>query len=393
MKEINTDILVVGSGLIGLIAAHCLSSLKYNVVLVDKKKFNEQKVSSIDTRTIAISEGSKQFLESLSLWNDLKKYAEPIKMIKIFDRTPSNKIFFENAEKDKKLGYVIKNSKFSKILRDKLISKNNVETRYGAEVIKILTNKDFSKTYLKNHIIVSKLTIAADGKNSNVRKIVGNKVYKKNYPENALVLNFFHEKELKNTAFEIFYKTGPLAVLPMRPLKNIYQSSIIWSNKDTFVKKLISCDNKFIASIIEEKVGKITGKIIKINSKQSFPLSAHINDSFINKRLIYIGDSAHSIHPIAGQGWNLGIKDMKNFNCICKELGSKKLEIGNELFCKKYNDLNYKNAFQMYQVTDKLNSHFKKKGGLYRVLSNTGLKIIEKNPYLKEKITKYAMGI
>jgi len=124
-----------------------------------------------------------------------------------------------------------------------------------------------------------------------------------------------------------------------------------------------------------------------------FPLSAHINDTFINKRLVYIGDSAHSIHPIAGQGWNLGVKDVKNLNYICKKLGSKKLDIGNHFFCKKYNELSYKNAFQLYQITDKLNSHFKIESSVYRMLSNSGFNIIEKNPSLKEEITKYAMGV
>jgi len=392
MKEINTDVLIVGSGLVGLVAAHCLLSLKYNVVIVDKKNFADTKSNLQDTRTVAISEGSKQFLENLSLWNALKKYAEPIKKIKVFDRSSVNKIFFENAEKDQKLGYVIENSKFSKILINKFSNKSIVKL-YESEVIKIIANNKLSQTYLRNQKINSKLIIAADGKNSAVRKILGNKIYKKNYSERALVLNFFHEKSLKNTAYEIFYKTGPLAVLPMKSFNNFFQSSIIWSNKNAFVKNMVNCDKKFIANIIYEKVGKITGKIIKINSKQSFPLSAHINETFINKRLIYIGDSAHSIHPIAGQGWNLGVKDIKNLNSICKKLGSKKLEIGNDLFCKKYNELSYKNAFQLYQITDKLNSHFKIESSLYRMLSNRGFKIIEKTSSLKEEITKFAMGV
>ena len=240
--------------------------------------------------------------------------------------------------------------------------------------------------------IKSKLIIVADGKNSNVRKMLGNKIYKKNYSENAIVINFFHERRLHNTAYEIFYKTGPLAILPMRSPNNFFQSSIIWSNKSNFIKKLIECENNFIANYLEEKVGYILGKVIKINSKQNFPLSAHINDSFINQRLVYVGDAAHSIHPIAGQGWNLGIKDIKNLNIICNKLKSKS-SFGNDLFCKQYNELSYKNAFQLFQITDKLNSSFKKTGSLYRLLSNAGLNIIEKSPSLKSEITDYAMGV
>ena len=128
---------------------------------------------------------------------------------------------------------------------------------------------------------------------------------------------------------------------------------------------------------------------IKINSTQEFPLSAHINDSFINKRLIYVGDSAHSIHPIAGQGWNLGVNDVKNLYEISKD---KKFNVGSEIFCKKYNSLSYNKAFQLYQITDKLNSHFKNNFFLNRFVGYGGFKIIDNNQFLKNKISEYAMG-
>ena len=178
----------------------------------------------------------------------------------------------------------------------------------------------------------------------------------------------------------------------MLPSKKFYQSTIIWSNKEKFIKNITSCNDEFVKNIINEKIGKITGNLISINSKQSFPLSAHINDRFFNKRLIYIGDSAHSIHPIAGQGWNLGVKDVQNLNSVCKEFAMKKQEIGSVAFCKKYNSLTYKNAFQLYQITDKLDYHFKINKKLYRVLSSIGFDFIEKNQILKKKITNFAMG-
>ena len=104
----------------------------------------------------------------------------------------------------------------------------------------------------------------------------------------------------------------------MKSSKGFFQSTIIWSNDDTFLRKLTNLENIFITNFMEEKIGHIVGKITKINSSQIFPLSAHINDSFINKRLIYVGDAAHSIHPIAGQGWNLGVNDVKNLYELSK---------------------------------------------------------------------------
>ena len=390
MKEFNTDVLIVGSGLVGLVAAHCLSSLNYKVTLVDKKNSINSKNSFKDTRTVAVSEGSKIFLESLSLWSYLEGYSEQIKKINVYDRSSRNKIIFNNQPQNKKLGYVIENKKFSKILVNQLKKFKNTKVHYGFNLIDIKLNNRSSSAFSNNTIINAKIIIAADGKNSQIKKIVGNKVFKKNYNESALVLNFVHENNLNNTAYEIFYKTGPLAILPMRSSKGYYQSTIIWSNEDQFLKKLLSSDKVFIKSFIQEKIGKIIGNIIKINSSQVFPLSAHINDSFINKRLVYIGDAAHSIHPIAGQGWNLGVNDVKNLYKLSK---NKKIDIGSDLFCQMYNNKSYHKAFQLFQITDKLNSHFMNSGNIYRHLSNIGFGFIEKNTLLKNKITKYAMGV
>ena len=390
MKEFNTDVLIVGSGLVGLIAAHCLARLNFKVTIVDKKNFTNSKSTYKDTRTVAVSEGSKFFLENLSLWSFLENYAEPIKTIKVYDRSSRSKIHFKNQIKNKKLGYVIENNKFSKILRNQLQKFKNIKMLYGFDLIDIRLNDRNSRVFSEKVIINSKLIIAADGKNSQIRKLVRNKTFKKKYDESALVLSFIHEKRLMSTAYEIFYKTGPLAILPMRSSKKYSKSTIIWSNKNDFLKKLISLEDFFVRSFLEEKIGNIVGEITKINSSQIFPLSAHINDCFFNKRLIYIGDAAHSIHPIAGQGWNLGVNDVKNLFELSKD---NKTDIGSDLFCQMYNNKSYHKAFQLFQITDILNSHFVKTGSVYRFFSNKGFDFIDKNQLLKNEITKYAMGV
>ena len=141
MKEIDTDVLIIGAGLVGLVAAHSLSSLNYNVTVIDKAFLTKNKKSFNDTRTVAVSEGSKQFLENLSLWSSLNKYAQPIKTINVYDRTPKNKILFSNSYNNKKLGYVIENKKFSEILRKKLLDFKNTEIRQNTFLYKIETNK------------------------------------------------------------------------------------------------------------------------------------------------------------------------------------------------------------------------------------------------------------
>ena len=389
MKEIDCEILIVGSGLVGLVAAHSLSSLNFRVLLVDKKNFLDPKLSFQDNRTVAVSEGSKQFLEGLSLWNDLKQYAEPIKKIEVFDRSPKNKIEFRNSISNQNLGYVIENQKFSRVLIDRLNKFEKTKTIYGFDVSNLQFEKGMCKASSEKLTITSKLLVAADGKNSKIRNIVGTKMFKKTYPENALVLTFEHEKNINNTAYEIFYKTGPLAILPMHSKKK-YKSTLIWSNNKKILDKMANLNSIFFKNFIEEKIVDYVGNIKKIHSCQFFPLSAHLNESFYGNRIVYVGDSAHSIHPIAGQGWNLGVSDVKKLFKTSKNLRD---QIGTISFCKEYNDLTYNKAFQLYQITDKLNSHFKQKNLLYKQLSNIGFGFIENAHVIKNKISKYAMGI
>ena len=391
MLEIEADVTIIGAGLVGLVAAHALKNLKYKVAIIDKKKFKDLD-SNGDNRTVAISEGSKQFLEKLYLWKSIEEHSEPIKNIIVYDRTPSNKTSFQNEAKNESLGYIVENSKLNKILKNKILGNKKVSLYYNSKILDIENNNQYGKVFLEDKTIKSKLIIAADGKNSSIAKMIGSNAYKKIYPEKALVLNFFHEKKLNNTAYEIFYKDGPLAILPMKESKGLFRSSLIWTNKKKYNDKLINSSDLFIKNIIEEKILNITGKITKINSKQNFPLSAHLNDKFYNNKVIYVGDSAHSIHPIAGQGWNLGIKDIKNLYLICCNLHENKSDIGNGSFCKKFNEMSYKNAFELYQITDKLHLHFKRNGLLNKAFSNVGFNLIENNKKIKNYLTKYAMG-
>ena len=181
----------------------------------------------------------------------------------------------------------------------------------------------------------------------------------------------------------------------MQKEKNKHQSALIWSNKPEIVDMISSAKlkNKFVKEIINEKIYKYLGKVTNINSVQSFPLSAHINEKFYHDRTIYVGDAAHSIHPIAGQGWNLGLRDIKSIIKILKYSKDKGPKIGTKRFCKNYNDLCFYDAYRLFQTTDKLDWIFKKDKAYFKFTKKMGFNIINKNILLKNKIVNFAMGI
>ena len=144
----------------------------------------------------------------------------------------------------------------------------------------------------------------------------------------------------------MFFDSGPLATLPMlKNYKNYHSSSLVWSHKPDYIKHLDKINDSLLMAIIDDKIENILGKTVKILGKQYFPLSAHINSKFSSKRTVFIGDAAHSIHPIAGQGWNVGIRDVSKLLKIIFEARTLGLDIGSEYVCRNYQNQRYFDAF------------------------------------------------
>ena len=393
MKKIETDILVVGAGLSGLMSAYCLSGLNINISIVDHFDFTDIESRRKDLRTTAISEGSKQFLDHIGIWKKIQKYSEPIKNIKVLDRKVSRSIEFSNPANKENLGYIVKNSDIKFILLKELNKKPNIRFFKNHMLLKIAYKTPSVLCQFENFEINSKLIIGADGKNSIVRKLLQTPVYKKQYDQKAIVINIEHTKNHFSTAFELFYNTGPLAILPMKKIKkNKFLSSLIWSHNSDFIKSISQINKNFLKELLEESINSFVGEITQINSVQSFDLSAHINKRFYEKQVVYLGDAAHSIHPIAGQGWNIGIRDIKNLLEVSKNNLKLGLELGSNTYCKEYNDKTFYDAFVLFQLTDKLNSVFLSDRFLINRFRSTGFKIINKNLPIKNHISNFAMG-
>ena len=392
MKEIKSNICIIGGGLIGAATAYALSKLDKNVVVLEKKaKFDHKKI--LDKRTTAISEGTKRFLDEINVWENINKYAEPIKKIQIIDRDQLNKIYFDNQRRKSNLGYIVKNEIILDCLYRKLQKQKNVNIFNNVNLKDIFYKNDRIVIKQNNFFVNTNLLLAIDGKDSYIKKIFKTPTFNKDYKKKAIVINFYHSKNHHNTAYEFFFKNGPLAILPMQKDKNEFQSSIVWTNTNEFINNLLSLDDNKIISLLNEKIKGSVGEITKIITKQTFPLKAHINSKFYEKRIIYLGDSAHSFHPIAGQGWNLGMQDLESFYNLVKKYNSLGLELGDEMFCKEFQKDNFFKAYRLYQITDKVDSIFKLDNTIFNNLRFSSINLIEKSKKLKNRISDFAMGI
>ncbi len=392
MNEIQSNINIIGGGLIGAATAYTLSKLGNNVVILEQKtKFDPKRI--LDKRTTAISEGTKKFLDEMNIWEDIRNHAEPIKKIQIVDRKQPNKIYFDNQRRKSNLGYIVKNEIILNSLYKKIEKQKNVKIFNNIFLKDIFYEGSRIITKQNNFLINTNLLIASDGKKSSVRDFFKTPVFSKDYKKKAVVINFYHSKNHQNTAYEFFFKNGPLAILPMQKNKNEFQSSIVWTNTNEFIDSLLSLDNNKIISILNGKIEGSVGKIKKIITKQTFPLNAHLNSKFFEKRTIYLGDSAHSFHPIAGQGWNLGMQDVESLYNLVKKYNSLGLELGNETFCKEFQKNNFFKAFRLYQITDKVDTIFKLDNLIFNHARFSAINLIEKSKKLKNRISDFAMGI
>ena len=392
MKEIQSNINIIGGGLIGVAAAYSLSKLGHKVVVLEQNaKFDNKKI--LDKRTTAISEGTKKFLEEINIWRDISDNAQPIKKIQIIDRYQSNKIHFDNQRRKSNLGYIVKNEFILDSFYRKLQKQKNVKIFNKVSVKDIIYEENKVVTKLNNLFVRTNLLLASDGKNSSIRRILKTPIYSKDYKKTAIVINFYHSKNHHNTAYEYFFKNGPLAILPMQKKNNEFQSSIVWTNTNEFTKSLLSLDDNKIISILNKKTIGSIGEIKKIITKQTFPLKAHLNSKFFEKKIIYLGDSAHSFHPIAGQGWNLGMQDVESLYSLVKKYSCLGLELGDELFCKEFQKDNFFKAYRLYQITDKVDNIFKLDNTIFNNARFSVINLIDRSKKLKNQISDFAMGV
>ena len=393
MKEFNTNINIIGGGLIGTATAISLSKLGFKITILEKNPLYNFKKNILDQRTVAISEGTKNFLEEIGMWYAIKPFSQKIKSIKVIDRKLTNNLEFDNERRKSSLGYIVKNNHLLSILYKKLREQKNVKILNNIKIINFDFYDDNIITETNCLKITSNLNIAADGKNSFVKKIFRTPHYYKDYKTTALVTTFTHSKDHKGIAYEFFYKNGPLAILPMQKHNKDFTSSIVWTNKNEYLRSLLSMENEKFKTILNLETQNSLGKIKKVLSKQLFPLSAHLNTRFFENRTIYIGDAAHSFHPIAGQGWNLGMNDVKNLFYLIKKYQFLGIEPGDKIFCKEYNKENYFNAYRLYQITDKLDSIFRIQNPIFNFARLSGINFIQKNKNIKNIISDFAMGV
>ena len=410
MKDINNtdfDLIIIGGGLVGASLACALENSSLRIAIVEAFPFkvdNTEYQPAFDARSVALSYTSKQVFEGMGLWSSINKLGvAAIKKIHISDRGHAG-ITRLNADDEnvEALGYVVETRVIGKALFDRLTKQKNVtliapaklkDFNLSAEMASATVEVTKNDGLVENKILTTKLLVAADGDDSFVRRLSGVRIKQRNYEQSAVVANVATDKPHANLAFERFTDSGPLALLPMAATekeKNRY--SLVWTINSTEQEDMLSWSDEQFLEKLKARFGERAGNFINVSPRHAYPLSLMRAKEHVRERLAIIGNAAHTLHPVAGQGFNLGLRDVAALSQVIIDASRKQKDIGLLDNLTLYADWRKRDHIQTAMATDGLVRLFSNNFLPLAAIRNLGLLVVDLVPPLKKVFARHAMG-
>lgn len=376
VSDIQNSIIIIGGGLVGNLLHLMLESKGFSI-----NQF--EKTSKLKNRTFALTPSSVDWLKSLGLPSKFFDSLNDISSMKIFDSTLSNSVTFESDDIAKPaIAFMANEKDFNEAIEKTFKKRKTIEEIPKDYVIKNKQDQviiETSKEQYKSSII-----IACDGVNSLAREKIEIKSTKHDFNQTAITFQLKVKLDNQNEAKQFFLKESILAILPIK--KDLV--SIVWSCNSQFYKKINSFDEKSIEDELNLTIGDFYKDIKVVSKIESFPLTMNRVESFFKDRVLLVGDAAHFIHPLAGQGLNLGIRDIITLEKIIDKKGY--ADIGLKGFLRKYERARKEDVAQMGFLTLGLNWIFSNKSSILSRIVGKGMSMLDKSKLLKKQLIKKA---
>ncbi|QLL66335.1 2-octaprenyl-3-methyl-6-methoxy-1,4-benzoquinol hydroxylase [Anaplasma phagocytophilum str. Norway variant1] len=378
------DVVILGGGINGVLCAIGLSHKDISVLVVEER---DAILDGNQGRVYAFSKRSKEILENFSVWNDGIR-SSPIDHIMIYDGNSCSSVHYDRVLVDNQpMGYVVEASEIAKFMHQKL----NFDVITSSSC-KLFTVKDgFAEIYLScGKKIYTKLIVCAEGKNSRFRNSLSLKTINYAFGQGFIVCNINHEKHHRNTAIEHFCINGPFAILPMY---GGYSSSIVWTEKYEMAQLIQNLPIEEFTKLLQEKCSDFLGKIEVTSKINCYKTSMSLLKKIFINRAIIIGDAAHAIHPVAGQGLNLGIRDVGILVEIIEKYHKLGSDIGQRFILQEIDNRRLLDNVSMSFVCTGINSIFSNDSAILKVARRAAMSVVEMSPTLKKILMSHAMGI
>lgn len=389
------DVIIVGGGHAGCTMAALLGQDGLRVACLDRDSRDAVLQANFDGRTTAISYASSQILQKAGLWEALVPLACPILDIRVTENDSPVLLEFPPEEADAPaFGWVVENKEFRRVLFDRLKDIKTVDHIAPARAVSFdVRENDIAVTLEDGKTLTAALLIGADGRQSSVRSWMGIGTRGWSYRQKAVVCMIEHENAHQNVAWENFRGSGPLAILPVNDdEKGKHRSTLVWTEEGRTKVSVADFQDDVFNTALNERIPAHYGKARAIGPRFSYPLSLSHAHRYTAKRTALIADAAHGIHPIAGQGLNLGFRDIYVLGNLLIDAFKAKKDIGAADLLKRYEDSRYKDNMMMAAATDALNKIFSNDSRSLGLARKIGLRLIQRMPATRKFFMRHAMG-
>ena len=392
----GTDILIVGGGLNGPALALALAQTGHTVTVIDALAGKVRKNAAFDGRAYALALASQRLLDAIGVWERVADHAQPILEIKVTDGHAGAGpapffMHFDHAEiEEGPMGYMVEDRHLRRALLEAMAEEHGISEVNGKTVVAQVFSAPGAELSLDDgSILTGSLLIGCDGRHSGTAMRSGIRRTGWDYGQTALVCAIEHDLPHHGIAHQFFMPPGPLAILPLTGNR----SSIVWSERTETAQQINALPEDDYLQALRPRFGDFLGDIRLRGDRFSYPLNLTIANSFISDRLALVGDAAHGIHPIAGQGLNAGLRDVGALAEVLTLAGRRGEDIGATLVLERYQEWRRFDTASLAMATDVFNRLFSNDNPLLRIGRDIGMGIVGSFPGLRRSFVREAAGL
>jgi 2-octaprenyl-6-methoxyphenol hydroxylase len=402
------DIVIAGGGMVGVSLALCLERQLpegTRLLLVESfplpaqdPAFQDNYSPSFDARSTALSYSSCLIYRELGLWEQLSAQACPINDIHVSERGRFGSTLMRADDYGwPALGYVLENTWLGNLLLQSLHDKN-IETLSPATVARVQAGSPMTLELSDGRGVEAELLVVADGANSGLRSALGAEAEETNYQQHALIANIGHALPHQGCAFERFTPTGPLALLPLRSDSSYsnsetHRSALVWSLSEAEAQELKQCDEGEFLARLQEQFGYRLGRLQRLGERHSYPLSLIAAREQVRSGAVIMGNAAHSLHPVAGQGFNLALRDVACLSAVLRGAAAAGQPLGDLGVLETYLQQQAGDQERTMSFSDRLPGLFMHRDPALALLRDVGLFALDLSPALKREFVRHTSGV
>jgi 2-octaprenyl-6-methoxyphenol hydroxylase len=393
--KFDTDIVIVGGGLNGCALALALASGGFNVSILDSLPVTKRKMPKFDGRSYALALASKRLLSAINIWPNLSDNAQPMLEIKVTDGRAGEGpapfwMHFDHTEiEEGPVGFMVEDRHLRAAFLDHIADEPRI-THLNATVVGQEIGAGFARAELEGgKSITARLIVGCDGRQSGVAVRAGINRGFKDYGQTALVAAIGHEKPHNGIAHQFFMPAGPLAILPLTENR----SSIVWAETHARAHEISTKDDQGFIKALRPAFGDFLGELHVAGARFSYPLNLTVADALVADRIALVGDAAHGIHPIAGQGLNQGLRDVAALSEVLVDARRRGEDIGAATVLERYASWRKFDTTTLAMATDGFNNLFSNDNPLARLGRDIGMGIVNAVPSLRRGIMREAAGL